>query len=149
MIIDDFDVVGVAFGEQEADTPTAVDGHSPLAFPVTLELVKSYALEGTQILQSLGHVDDPPPFRQAVDRALHLDPELGEAHTRAGPKIAEGGELDMRALLGDEQGALDMLEESSARREFNLPLYYRMPVFDGLRNDPRFVAIAEGPGLRP
>ena len=45
VIVDDLDVVGVAFPERETNTPTCVHGHRPLALPVSLELVQSDALD--------------------------------------------------------------------------------------------------------
>ena len=49
-----------------------------------------------------------------------------------------------RGLFGDYPGALDLLEESLARREFNLPLLIGMPALEPLRSEPRFRRVLEG-----
>jgi hypothetical protein len=54
-----------------------------------------------------------------------------------------------RALVGDEDGALRLLEESAARREFNLPTVIGHPFFQPLRHHPRFTAIMRQIGLEP
>ena len=56
MVVNDLDVVGVALPEREANAPTRVYGHRPLAGPVSFELVKPDALERAQVLQSRGNV---------------------------------------------------------------------------------------------
>jgi hypothetical protein len=53
------------------------------------------------------------------------------------------------ALYGDFDGALRLLEESFAQREFNLPLVIGTPTYEPLRNNPRFQRIVQGLGLTP
>jgi hypothetical protein len=45
MIIDNFDIIGIAFAELETDPPWPVYRHSPLSFATAFELVKPHALE--------------------------------------------------------------------------------------------------------
>ena len=49
MVIDDFDLMGVALAKFEADTPACVDGHGPLVFTIALELVQAHALKRTEV----------------------------------------------------------------------------------------------------
>jgi tetratricopeptide (TPR) repeat protein len=55
----------------------------------------------------------------------------------------------VKALYGDYDGVLPLLEESLARREFNLPLLIGMPVLDPLRGNPRFQRVVDGLRLTP
>jgi hypothetical protein len=54
MIIDDFDIVGIALAELKTDPPRPVYGHGPLYFPVAFDLVKPNTLEWAQIVERLG-----------------------------------------------------------------------------------------------
>lgn len=53
----------------------------------------------------------------------------------------------LHALAGDREAALGALEIAYGARHANLPLVYGLPVFDAVRDDPRFAAIVEGMGL--
>ncbi len=56
VVVNDLYVVGVALPEYKANTPTCVQGHRPLAFAVSLELVQSDAFKWAQVLQGAGDV---------------------------------------------------------------------------------------------
>ena len=51
------------------------------------------------------------------------------------------------ALSGDAEGALTALEEAVAARQFHVPFVNADPVFDGLRDHPRFIALMREIGL--
>jgi DNA-binding winged helix-turn-helix (wHTH) protein/tetratricopeptide (TPR) repeat protein len=54
-----------------------------------------------------------------------------------------------RALLGDNEGALDEIERAYQRRNYNLMYLAVDPVYDDIRGHPRFQAILQGMGLAP
>lgn len=66
-----------------------------------------------------------------------------------GPGSPDGSVVGalLLGLAGDRDAALRALEIAYEARHANLPLVYGLPVFDSLRDDPRFAAIVEGMGL--
>ena len=80
--------------------------------------------------------------REAVERRLQLllsqkDPELAGA-----VEIAE-----TYALLGRNDLAFEWLERAARRRSTRITSFHLSPALDGLRDDPRFVALAKRIGL--
>src|SRR5512139_3962973 len=68
VIVDDLDVVGVAFAPSEADTPLVVDADAELAFAPAAEFLESVAGRRSKIVQHDGSVQLPqPPERHAPD----------------------------------------------------------------------------------
>lgn len=55
----------------------------------------------------------------------------------------------LHAFLGESAPALDYLERSAAAHEFQLPFVNADPVYDRLRDEPRFRAVIEQMGLSP
>ena len=53
----------------------------------------------------------------------------------------------LHAISGDREATLDALALAFGVRHANLPLVHGMPVFDFVRQDPRFRVIVEGMGL--
>ncbi len=51
--------------------------------------------------------------------------------------------------LGDKERALTLLEQGYERRAVDLPFTLRMPVFDPLRSDPRYIALMQRIGVPP
>src|SRR2546423_2808909 len=68
VIIDDFDIEGIAFAEFETDAPTIVHSHRPLVLPLALELVQTDALEWAQVWQRLGDIQG----EQQIDRSFEV-----------------------------------------------------------------------------
>jgi hypothetical protein len=56
VVIDDFDLIGVALPELEANAPWAVDSHCPLPIPIALQLMQADTFEGTEIMQRFGDI---------------------------------------------------------------------------------------------
>ena len=56
MIVDDLDVLRIAFPELEADPPALVHRHRPLTFSSTFEFVQADTLQWTQILKCVRDV---------------------------------------------------------------------------------------------
>ncbi len=51
MIVNDFNIIRIAFAKLKADPPRSIDGHSPLPLSIPFELMKANALQGAQILE--------------------------------------------------------------------------------------------------
>jgi hypothetical protein len=49
VVVYDLSLVGIAFMKFETNSPTLVDRHRPLLPAITLELVKTHTLQGTQV----------------------------------------------------------------------------------------------------
>jgi serine/threonine-protein kinase len=62
------------------------------------------------------------------------------------PEEASLGAI-LHAIAGDRAATLAALELALDVRQANLPLVHGLPVFDFVRDDPRFAAIVEGMGL--
>jgi hypothetical protein len=95
--------------------------------------------------------------RREADRiaAAVADPGRAEDARRllASPAIADRmlpSTLGMvHAVIGDEEGALDHLEQAAAERTANLGNVVAFPALDPVRDHPRFQAILVRMGLRP
>src|SRR6478672_13403276 len=71
VVVNDLYVVGVALPEYKANTPTCVQGHRPLAFAVSLELVQSDAFKWAPSLAGCWRRSMPttnPTLRQKCGR---------------------------------------------------------------------------------
>ena len=71
--------------------------------------------------------------------------------TDIGPVRAEQSwrRIAWRAILGDESGALDELEQAYALRNVNLMYAAVDPVYERIRNHARFERVLDGMGLKP
>jgi TolB-like protein len=97
---------------------------------------------GAQVAKLIMDARNDPALRSAAIATLEGSPPPGGEPIRWGFAVT-------RALVGDESGALRLLEASAARREFNLPIVIGQPVFEPLRQHPRFTAIMRQMGLEP
>lgn len=80
---------------------------------------------------------DPGRRDTALDRLATLDGSLPPAHLAL-----------YHAALGDRQGAMDRLEQAYAEgADPNLPFFLIHPLFDPVRRDPGFEAIADALGV--
>jgi hypothetical protein len=53
VIIDNFHIIGIAIANHETDAPARVDCHCPLVPAAALQFVGAYALQRTQIIETL------------------------------------------------------------------------------------------------
>jgi DNA-binding winged helix-turn-helix (wHTH) protein/Tfp pilus assembly protein PilF len=96
-----------------------------------------------------------------ADQSLMLDAAVREGGADAGLRalLAVTGDwrnqreqawrrAPWRALLGDREGALEELERAYELRNVNLLYIAVDPVFDAIRDEPRFQAILRGMGLQ-
>ncbi len=58
MIIDDFNIVRIAFTPYKANPPALVDSDAMLSFPITDEFLKMVSGWNTQIIQRSGNIED-------------------------------------------------------------------------------------------
>lgn len=65
-----------------------------------------------------------------------------DARSAAGGRVAPSDLAAARAGIGDAEGALRALEEALAQRDRGLVSLQKDPVWDDLRNDPRFTEVA-------
>jgi adenylate cyclase len=92
-------------------------------------------------------------YELALFRARLGQPESAReiaAEFERGEAKSYTSDADMALLygaLGDRERALDRLERDSREGDQVLWLYYRSPHFDGIRGDPRFVALLRKFGL--
>lgn len=63
MIINDFDIVGIAIRPTKTDTPLAIDSNAVLAFPLPFEQFEPVAGRNLQILEADCRIENPQ-FRQ-------------------------------------------------------------------------------------
>ncbi len=57
MVIDNFDIPGVAVLPFEADSPLIIDSDAVLAFPVILQLLEAIAWRDSEVVEADGSVD--------------------------------------------------------------------------------------------
>src|SRR5215471_973987 len=69
VIVDDFDVIGIALSEFKANAPGTVDGHCPLPFSVTFQFMQSDALERAKVVERLGYIQS----QQQIDSGLEVE----------------------------------------------------------------------------
>jgi hypothetical protein len=68
VIVDDFDIAGVAFAPPEADTPLVVDADAPLAIACAAELLQTVARRGSKVVERDRRIELPqPPQRDPLD----------------------------------------------------------------------------------
>ncbi len=73
---------------------------------------------------------------------------LDELRSGPAPSPTVVSEAWLLAALGDKEGALDVLARAHQESQ-TFALYYQLPAFDTLRNDPRLDAMLRRAGLRP
>jgi len=109
--------------------------------------------EGVQAARLGAGMGLPPGLVPAVTAAGREVGAGSDARTEVaglyGPGRPDGAVVGalLHALAGDREASLVALEIAYAGRHANLPLVYGLPVFDAVRDDPRFAAIVEGMGL--
>jgi len=57
VVIDDFDIPGVAVIPFEADSPLIIDSDAVLAFPVILQLLEAIAWRDSEVIEADGSMD--------------------------------------------------------------------------------------------
>src|SRR5262245_54878723 len=57
VIVDDLDVVSIAFFKLETNAPARIHGHCPLMSPTAFELVKPDAPQRAQVLKRRRHIE--------------------------------------------------------------------------------------------
>jgi tetratricopeptide (TPR) repeat protein len=80
--------------------------------------------------------------QQAIDELNRL-----EALARSGKIISHYGLAVIHAALGDKPRALDELEAAYADKAWAMFIIKWDPAFESLRNEPRFVQLAQRIGL--
>ena len=104
MVIDDFDINSVAFGELKAHPPLVVDTNAPLAFPITFQRFKTIRSRLSQVLN----------FGCGI--------ELCEAHRRAG--------ANLRRETPRSAGSVELLG-LAVRERYNHTIYRKLFVYSG------------------
>ena len=69
VIVHDFNIVGIALAEFETNSPSLAGVHSPKAFSVALEFMKTNALQRAQILKRFRHVQ----CKQQIDSEIEVE----------------------------------------------------------------------------
>ncbi len=138
----------------------------------TLELHPDFAWTWLLLGDALIHMDRFAEAAQAYGRHIEVnggDPELAPLfvdlvaeHERTGRPVALPPELDIEAnllpgepgrpavlyaMLGEKEKALEWLERAYEERSMSLIGFNVNPVYDPIRDDPRFTALLEKTGL--
>ena len=97
MIVDDFDVIGIASGPPEADAPLVVDANTVLTVAIAFELLEAIARRCPEILEPHRRVyvaelseHDAAEVRRKATNVLALPEALG---------VAVGEVLDHRSIV--------------------------------------------------
>ena len=69
MVVDDLNVVRIAFPKLEANPPALIHGHRPLTSSSTFELVQPGALEWTQVLKRGSDIQR----QKQIDRGIEVE----------------------------------------------------------------------------
>jgi tetratricopeptide (TPR) repeat protein len=121
------------------------------------------------VLSAAGRYDEAIAELQAVEltgRSLYAKARLGYAYGAKGDRVAAEAVLESldqaftvalaiewsyRAMvyagMGDRQRVMDCLEKALANREGDINFIGVEPAYDGMRDDPRFVALRKRLGL--
>ncbi len=130
------------------DFPDAPAAHAVRAI---FSAVAGKAHEARSAVQALAGRNDPESREAyAVVFALTGDPGPAQAllqdPTSAAKRPLRYGAL-LHAALGEDGRALDLLERDAREGDNALWSSYGLPVFDRIRDDPRFVALLRAQGL--
>ena len=82
LVVNDLDLVSVAFAKLETDAPALIDRHRPLAFAVAFQLVQPDASQWAQVVQRFRRIER----QQQIDHVLEVEPaQTGSAARRPKP----------------------------------------------------------------
>jgi TolB-like protein/DNA-binding SARP family transcriptional activator/Flp pilus assembly protein TadD len=135
-----------------AADPTYVYGNVFLALVLAQQGRYNEALEALDALGPLASLTDPLTIRGYIlGRAGRIE-EAREIRFRLRERAAAGRELAFgRAVvqigLGEDQRALELLEEAADARDWRMRLIGQEPIFDPLRSEPRFETLLDRAGL--